>query len=65
MSRRDDVENVFMAVLLVSSASAVAAWIGGMLRRRPFGALPAALWVVLVVTSLLCAAVVAVFEATR
>ncbi len=62
---REDVENYCFLALLVSCAVATVAWFVGMLRRKPFGAMPAAVWVLLITVALLCAAIIGGIEFTR
>ena len=61
MMRPQTVETFCFAILVVSVATAVAAWIWGM-TRKSFGAIPALLWLVLVSISLVCAGIIGVLE---
>lgn len=58
------VESYCFLILVASAALAVVAWLTGMLRRKPFGAIPAVLWIVLVVVALACSAIIAIIAFT-
>jgi hypothetical protein len=60
--RPTDVESLSFDLLVVCCASAVIAWLVGMLRPKGFGAFPAALWVSLLTVALLCSATIGVIE---
>lgn len=57
------VETYCFVILVASVALALAAWISGMLRKS-FGALPAALWIALIIIALGCTAIIAMIQFT-
>ena len=56
------VESFAFIVLLACCGLAFLSWIVGMLRPRGFGALPAALWIGLLVVALLCSGTIGFIE---
>jgi hypothetical protein len=62
MSTVASIENYCFLGLLGSCGAAVVAWTYGMFRRKPFGAIPAAIWVALLALALVCGVVIAVIE---
>jgi hypothetical protein len=64
MIRPLTVETVCFEILLASLATALTAWVWGMVRRS-FGAIPAMLWLVLSCVSLVCAAMIGILEFSR
>jgi magnesium-transporting ATPase (P-type) len=59
--RRQTIETACFTLLLASIAFAFAVWLWGLFRRS-FGSTPALLWVILVGTALICAAIIATIE---
>lgn len=59
--RRQTIETAGFGIMPSSISCAAAVWLWGMVRKS-FGAIPAILWVVLIGTSLICAAIVGVLE---
>ena len=62
--RLTTVETVCFEVMLIAMFAALAAWTWGMVRKS-FGAIPAALWLILCGISLICAATIGVLEFIR
>jgi len=62
MIRQQTVETVCFEIMLVSMGTAIASWIWGMVRKSPFGAIPALLWIILVCVSLVCSAIIGILE---
>jgi len=62
--RLTTVETVCFEVMLIAMFAALAAWTWGMVRKS-FGAIPAALWLILCGISLICAATIGILEFIR
>ena len=62
MSRIASIENYCFVGLLGSCGSAVVVWTYGMFRRKPFGAVPAAIWMTLLLLALACGVVIAAID---
>jgi hypothetical protein len=59
------VESFCFLILLASGASALLAWLVGMLCPKSFGALPAGLWLGLISMALICYLVIGFLEFTH
>ena len=62
MIRRTTVETYCFYALLLCCLAALLAWILGMVHPKPFGAIPAAVWIGMVVTAIVLSGVIAVLE---
>jgi hypothetical protein len=63
--RRATIETFCFDIVVLCCLTAFCIWCFGMLRPKGFGAVPAALWVGLLITALLCSGTIGLLEVTR